>query len=194
MILALDVDGVVVTGHRNGGHWNRDVERLFGVSPLTLQEQFFRPHWPAIVTGEKMMMPVLENIWPELRVTASAQDFVDHWFAADSAVDAAVLGFVDEWRSSGRKAILATNQEACRAGFLWGELDLSRHFDAMFYSADLKAQKPDMAFFRRIQERLGVAPDQVIFADDCVENVIAADAHGWRGLHYRSVEDLRALM
>lgn len=193
-VLALDVDGVVVTGHRDGGHWDRDVERLFGVSREALQEHFFKPHWPAVLTGEKDMMPVLENVWRGLGAAASASDFVAHWFAADSAIDGDVIGLVDGWRTAGRKAVLTTNQEPCRARYLWKDMGLSHHFDEMFYSADLKAQKPDRAFFLRVQERLQVATAEVIFADDRAENVMAASAFGWQAIHYRTIGDLRSAL
>jgi putative hydrolase of the HAD superfamily len=193
-VLALDVDGVVVTGHRDGGPWDRDVERLFGVAPQALQEHFFKPHWPAIITGEKDMMLVLEQVWRGFGGTATAGDFIAHWFAADSTIDGDVITLVETWRAGGGKAVLATNQEPYRARHLWNEMGLSRYFDDMLYSADLKAQKPDTAFFRRAQERLQAPAAQVIFADDRAENVAAASEFGWRAIHYRTIADLQAVL
>ncbi len=59
---------------------------------------------------------------------------------------------------------------------------LAEHFFAMHYSADLGCGKPDLAFFARVGERTGLAPDEMVLIDDKVENVEAAWVAGWRGV------------
>src|SRR5579871_2202218 len=142
-VLVLDVDGVVVLGHPQGGRWDRHLQRDLRMAPETLQARFFHPHWRSIALGRAELMPVLESVWHELQCDASPRAFVDYWFANDSRLDHDLLAEVDAWRARGNKAFLATVQEHNRAKYLWKVLGLQRHFDGMHYSADLGAAKPD---------------------------------------------------
>ena len=192
-MLVLDLDGVVLLGHPEGGRWDKHLARDLGIEPASLQEHFFTPHFRQIVTGREDLIERLSACWPDLACSSRPQELVDYWFAKDSLIDFDVLRLVDDWRASGREAFLATVQEHQRARYIWDTLGLSQHFDGLAYSADLGAMKPDAEFFRRVQQRLPCrSPDDVLFLDDRLENVEAALGHGWRARHYRSIDDLRA--
>jgi putative hydrolase of the HAD superfamily len=194
-VLVLDVDGVVVLGHPQGGRWDRDLERDFAIAPQALQARFFRRHWQSIVTGNADMLPVLEEIWPELACGRSPSELVDYWFARDSRLNEELLAEVDGWRGRGNKAYLGTVQEHCRAKYLWESLELRQHFDGMHYSADLGAAKPDRGFYERSQAKLPVqSPGEVLFLDDSIKNVEAALEFGWRARHFTKVDDLRSAL
>ena len=194
-VLVLDCDGVVVRGHRDGGRWDRNLQRDLGIDATALQERFFKPHWRAIALGEADMREVLARVWPALGSAASADAFVDYWFANDAMLDDDVLAAVDAWRASGGKAYLGTVQEHHRARYLWDTLGLEAHFDAIHYSAGLGATKPDAAFYERLHAKLPVAKrGDVIFLDDALPNVDAAKAFGWRATHFRGADDLRAAL
>ncbi len=194
-VLVLDCDGVVVRGHAEGGRWDKHLARDLGLDTQALQDRFFKPHWRAISLGEADMMDVLERVWPELGCAARPRDFVDYWFANDATLDADVLDQVAKWRARGGKACLGTVQEHNRARYLWDTLALSRHFDAIHYSAALGAWKPEPAFYERLHAKLpATAPGDVIFLDDVQRNVDAANAFGWRATQFRDAEDLRAAL
>ncbi len=189
-ILVLDLDGVVVRGHAEGGRWDKHLERDLGIPAAALQEKFFRPHFKKIVLGEADLFDVLEKVWPELDCAASPSSFVDYWFTHDSTLDTDVLAQVDAWRAGGGKAYLATVQEHHRARHVWSILE--SHFDGMFYSAALGARKPEPAFYERVMAKLpGTAAGDIIFLDDQVPNVEAATALGWSARQFRSADDLR---
>ena len=191
-VLVLDCDGVIVTGHSDGGRWDKDVARDFGVDPQRVQTLFFKKHWQQIEIGAADLFERLEHVWPSLNARGTARDFVAYWFAKDSAVDPAVLAEVDAWRAGGRKAYVATVQEHHRAAYLWTTLKLREHFDGLLYSADLGAKKPDAAFYERAQAKLPVAAaHEILFLDDRADNVTAANAAAWRAFSYAGIEDLR---
>jgi putative hydrolase of the HAD superfamily len=191
-VLVLDVDGVVVLGHPDGGRWDRSLERDLGIAPESLQEKFFRRHWRDIATGTADMLPVLESIWHELECSASPRAFIEYWFACDSRLNQQLLVEVDAWRVQGNRVFLATDQEHLRAKHLWEVIGLNRRFDGMHYSAALGAAKPDVVFFERVQARLPVnSVDEVVFLDDSMRNVEEAAEFGWRSRHFTHIEDLR---
>jgi putative hydrolase of the HAD superfamily len=191
-VLVLDCDGVVVLGHPEGGRWDKDVAREFGVSAERVQALFFKRHWPRIEIGAADLFEMLDAVWPELGARGTARAFVDYWVAHDSRLDRAVLAEVDAWRARGGKAYLATVQEHHRAAHLWDVLGLAAHFDGLFYSAALGAKKPDAAFYERVQAKLPVtAADEILFLDDRADNVAGAQAAGWRATLYTGIADLR---
>jgi putative hydrolase of the HAD superfamily len=191
-VLVLDLDGVVVRGHPEGGRWDKDIARDFGLEPRLLQTRFFQRHWSRIEIGEADLYTVLEAVWPELDCRGDARSFIDYWFANDSRLDAEVIALVDQWRADGRKAYLATVQEHHRARYVWEKLRLSQHFDGMLYSAALGAKKPHPEFFARAYQELPVgAPGDILFLDDRQDNVDVANAAGWRAHLHTSAEDLR---
>jgi putative hydrolase of the HAD superfamily len=189
-VLVLDLDGVVVRGHPEGGRWDKNLERDLGIDAALVQEKFFQPHFRKIAIGEADLFETLDRVWPELGCKVSARDFVDYWFAMDSLLDDDVLAQVNVWRGAGRKAYLATIQEHHRARHIWNIL--GPRFDGIFYSADLGARKPERMFYERVMAKLpGVAPSDVLFLDDSLANVEGAAAVGWNAHHFKDSDDLR---
>jgi putative hydrolase of the HAD superfamily len=189
-VLVLDLDGVVVRGHPEGGRWDKNLERDLGIDAALVQEKFFQRHFRKIAIGEADLFETLDRVWPELGCKVSARDFVDYWFAMDSLLDDDVLAQVSVWRGAGRKAYLATIQEHHRARHIWNIL--GPRFDGIFYSADLGARKPERTFYERVMAKLpGVAPSDVLFFDDSLANVEGAAAVGWNAHHFKDSDDLR---
>lgn len=58
--------------------------------------------------------------------------------------------------------------------------DFLREFDREYVSAHLRLLKPDPAIYAVVEADCGIAPADLIFADDRPENVTAALARGWR--------------
>ena len=56
-----------------------------------------------------------------------------------------------------------------------------RCFDYGMYSCEWGVVKPDSSIYLRCVETLGIAPEQILFIDDKVENIRAAEAVGMRG-------------
>jgi putative hydrolase of the HAD superfamily len=64
----------------------------------------------------------------------------------------------------------------------------------MHYAADLGCGKPDPAFFAQVARRTGLAPAEMLLIDDKLENVEAARAAGWGGLHWTGERRLADLL
>lgn len=63
-------------------------------------------------------------------------------------------------------------------------------FERLFLSFELGVRKPDPAAFEAVADRLGIAPDRILFFDDTVENVAGARAAGLQAVHVRSPRDV----
>ncbi|HTV09585.1 MAG TPA: HAD family phosphatase, partial [Candidatus Aquilonibacter sp.] len=64
-------------------------------------------------------------------------------------------------------------------------------FPVRIFSHRLGLAKPDERIYRHAISALGVAPDEILFLDDRLENVEAARALGLHAIHYSSHGDLQ---
>jgi len=191
--LMVDVDGVVVTPLEPAG-WSTHLERDLGLSPERLQAEFFAPHFGDIVHGRAALRdrltPVLAQIAPHL----PTETLITYWFEQDARLDLGLLAQIEALRAGGLQAHLATVQEHERADYLWTQLGLKDHFDAIHYAADLGWAKPAAEFFKAVEARCGYAPDELFFIDDKLANVEAARALGWHAEVWTGAQTVEALM
>ena len=191
--LMVDVDGVVVRDP-GGRLWNHNALADIGLDPGLFHERFFKVHWPEVVMGRadlhERLGPVLSEIAPHL----TSQAVADYWFTHDGELDHLLLEDLAGMRASGLKLHLATVQEHYRARWLWDQLGLSRHFDAMHYAADYGVGKPDPAFYRAVEARTGYAGSELLLIDDSLRNVEAALACGWQAVFWDGSRRLSAVL
>jgi putative hydrolase of the HAD superfamily len=72
------------------------------------------------------------------------------------------------------------------------EFDWLRGFDVLVWSFQLGIAKPDPAIYHYVLEKLGTRPEEIIFIDDKLVNIEAAEKLGIRGFEYTTLEKLRA--
>ncbi len=188
----VDVDGVVIRTPPGG--WAANLEADLGISAAVLQAQFFQPHWPDVVLGKadlhERLAPVLATHAPHL----TSHQLAAYWFEKDAALDQNLLADLAGLRAEGVKLHLATVQEHHRAAYLWTSLGLSERFDAMHYSADVGARKPDPAFFSAVVAKTEFAPSDLFLIDDTPANVAAARATGWGAVLWDGTQSLKELL
>ncbi|WP_175507717.1 HAD family hydrolase [Nocardioides terrae] len=96
----------------------------------------------------------------------------------------ASFDLVRRLRAAGFGVHLGTNQTQRRAAYMRGTLGYDDLFDVSCYSAEMGLAKPDQAYFRRAAELIGVPPEEVLFVDDTLANVVAAQDVGMAGVHW----------
>ncbi|MFZ4507969.1 MAG: HAD family hydrolase [Fimbriimonas sp.] len=90
------------------------------------------------------------------------------------------LELVRDIRSAGLATGCLSNTNAPH----WAELVSDRfpaiqQLDHRLASFQVRLAKPDPAIFRKYQEQFGFAPEEILFFDDAVANVRAAESCGW---------------
>lgn len=184
-ILMVDVDGVLVHGRpADGLPLFTYLERDLCLSPTLLQQEFFRPYWVGIVTGQEPIEPRLTEVLSRIAPHLPAEKLLDYWFENDSRLDRQLLGDLSRLKDEGTRLYLATNQEHRRTAYLRDVLELGALFDGIFYSAALGTRKPESDFFRLATDGVGAAPEDIGFIDDVEENVAAAAQFGWKALRW----------
>jgi len=84
-------------------------------------------------------------------------------------------------RRQGRRVGMLSNAVPEIVARIRRDWDLDRYFDDVVLSYEVGLVKPDPKIYRVALERLGVAPDVTLFADDRAVNVRAAEKLGLRG-------------
>jgi FMN phosphatase YigB (HAD superfamily) len=71
-------------------------------------------------------------------------------------------------------------------------------FERIFTSAAARERKPNLGYFRHVQESTGIDPRRTVFVDDKLENVVSARSIGFKGIVFTSFDevarDLRTLV
>lgn len=62
--------------------------------------------------------------------------------------------------------------------------ELASNLEHTFLSCHLRARKPEAKAYERVTVQLGVPPETILFLDDALPNVEAAQAIGWQAIRY----------
>ena len=89
-------------------------------------------------------------------------------------------------RDSGRELYFLSNMPAPYADHLQARHDFVGWFRDGVFSARVHANKPEAAIFEIAAARFGAAPRELVFIDDHLPNVLAAQALGWNALQFSS--------
>jgi putative hydrolase of the HAD superfamily len=193
LVLALDVDGVILDPTRGGqGTWHTVVEAELGITAEQLKVAFFTPYWSEIVIGRRAIEPALRDALEALGSEATVEDVLSCWFQTDFWPNKSLVAKALEWSQRGARLAVVTNQEHRRAAYLRERLPGVLPIDLMAYSAEFGCLKDDPHFYELASTRIGT--DDVVYLDDDLRNVQVAEAAGWTALHYRDDVDFeRAL-
>jgi putative hydrolase of the HAD superfamily len=180
----VDVDGVLVRS-QDGRPWHENLQADLGIDPEELSSRFFAVHFQDVLSGSADLFDRLDLVLPQF-CTVSSRTLVDYWFTHDATIDESLLADLRQVKERGAELHLATIQEHHRARFLWESLDLRSDFRAIHYSADVRARKTEIAFYRTVESRTHLQPDKHCLIDDDEINVVAARAAGWQAFRWAS--------
>ncbi len=181
-LVAWDFDGVLNQGFQGDfALWQAEFEADLGLSLGTFNGFMFgEGRFADVLVGKRDLLALLTEFralhgGPEARVV------LDYWLAKDARADEEVLGWA---RECGLPGVIATNNEAHRAGFIWERMGFSAHMRGIFASGPLGVRKPEGGFFKAIEDWSGLEPSEILLVDDAEKNIQAAEARGWRVFHF----------
>jgi len=65
----------------------------------------------------------------------------------------------------------------------WDALEFMDHMDGGVLSYELKIIKPNPAIYQALLDQYGLKPEECVFIDDTLKNIIAANELGFYGIH-----------
>ena len=91
------------------------------------------------------------------------------------------------------RLVLASNTNELHAEHFEEKFaDTLKHFDALGYSFRAGSRKPHPGFYTYCQTLTKADPNECLFIDDIVMHVEAAQAFGWKAIHFTNVAELMA--
>lgn len=184
-----DVDGVLV----QSGVFGRRLARESAPHRAAL-DAFWGGPFARCSVGLSDLKREVEPFLVTIGYRGTVESYLEAWFEADSTLNAEVFEHVERLRSRGIRCHVASTQEQYRAAYLEGTMGLASRFDRLFFSCRLGVKKPELEFYRRVTDELGVSPEALLFIDDQRVNVEAAHAAGWNAELYGFGDDVRALL
>lgn len=90
-------------------------------------------------------------------------------------------------------ALLTNNIAEWRAGWR-RRLDLDALFDVVVDSSEVGMRKPEEGIYRRVEQKLGLTGDALLFVDDIGVNLKTARRLGWQTLKYVDTAEVVATL
>ncbi len=86
---------------------------------------------------------------------------------------------------------LISNTNENHYGYIQREFDVARHFSELILSYEVGSAKPELAIYKEVLSRSGIAPGRCVFVDDLEHNVRAAQELGLQALLFTTPEALK---
>ncbi|CAI6334380.1 unnamed protein product [Periconia digitata] len=151
------------------------------ISPEVLKKILDSPIWHQYERGDISRTSCYRKVSHEFGLEASQVAEAFSQARASVQPDQEVVSFLEDLKISSYIRLFAMSNVG-KEDFADVEkkTDLSL-FDLVFTSAAARARKPDLKFYHQVLEKIGLAPEHVLFIDDREENVSAARKVGLNG-------------
>ncbi|MCB2181630.1 MAG: GMP/IMP nucleotidase [Desulfobulbaceae bacterium] len=93
-----------------------------------------------------------------------------------------VLDFLKWCRKQGKKIVLVTNAHSKTLAIKMAKTEIESYFDTIVCSEEIGIAKEEPVFWERLEERLGLARDKCMLADDNEGVLQSAEEYGLRNL------------
>lgn len=103
-----------------------------------------------------------------------------------------ILAYATQLQREGVAVGVTSNTNHVHSVWLREHVPEFQAFNAVVFSSDVRLLKPDPAIYQLTLARLGRTAQQVLFVDDLIENVAAAQALGMAGVVHSRWEASRA--
>ena len=101
------------------------------------------------------------------------------------------VALIHEMKSRGIPQYVLSNMSLVNAAYL-RQRPYFKLFDGIVISAEEKLIKPDTALFQLVLDRYELSADQVVFIDDSLPNIEAAQSLGMHGVHFKATSECYA--
>jgi putative hydrolase of the HAD superfamily len=108
--------------------------------------------------------------------------------------DAATLDLLGRLRQAGHGLHYLSNMPAPFADLIEAREPFMPWFQSGVFSARVGVIKPEPAIYTLAQARFGARPEDLVFLDDHLPNVLAARELGWHALHFSDAATAEAAM
>ena len=183
-----DIGGVVT--YNIGGYIRNDIIKTLGVTKNQYEEACH------------ILVPLLstdriteEEFWQRFRdITKTAkvppENLWSREFSKRRKLRKDVIQIIKELKQKGIKLAALSNVIRSHSQ-VNDEKGIYRLFDVRILSYKVGLKKPDPRIYQLTLKKLGTKPEETVFIDNKLQNVEAARNLGFKGIYYKSPEQLR---
>lgn len=188
--IVFDIGGVLLrTDDRSS---RQELESKYHLKPGEADQLVFNSQAAQESTiGRASQKRVWENVAVQLKLSDDELEDFQKIFWANDRVDQELIAFLQECRKSYTTALLSNAWVDARETFAdqYGLIE-GKTVDQILFSYELGLAKPDPQIYHALSEKLECNFNEIIFVDDFIENVIAAQALGIHAIHFSPEMDL----
>ncbi|WP_136441905.1 HAD family hydrolase [Pacificoceanicola onchidii] len=118
----------------------------------------------------------------------------DHWLDLATPAIPHSVRLLRSLRTKGVPVFALTNFGIGTWAIATPQYDFLNEFDRAFVSGHMGVIKPNPRIYAMVEEESGIAPENLLFADDRADNIEAAQARGWHGHVFKNAEGWAACL
>lgn len=169
------------------------VDEMAAISGMPM-ESFLKGYWDYRLAYDRADLDVNEY-WIN-RVRAAGGHLTPEQIAKIVVVDSKSWSklnpvsaeWVNQLQAAGLQLAVLSNMPLDLKNYLVAHLDLFSHFQHLIFSCDVHLVKPEQEIYQHCLHALKLAPQEVLFLDDKIENIEAAQKLGIHSLLVDSIE------
>jgi putative hydrolase of the HAD superfamily len=187
--IIFDVDGVLIHSKDESGKylWQKNIQMDLCLNSEQVFKIYSSADWILVMKGFLSMQQHLKNVFTELNIALSIDEFIEYWLNLDFNLNTEILQEIKSIK--GPKLYIGTNQDSLRTAFL--QERFATYFDGFFSSCEIGAIKPELKFFKHIESNLSLQAKDIVFIDDSLSHIQAAVQLGWTCHHYENIEKFK---
>lgn len=188
--VVFDIGGVLLQNEDDSSR--RELEQRYHLSTGSVEKMVFDTELAnASTIGRIPQEAIWDSIAEQLSLTSEAlEDFIDSFWAGDR-LDCELFRFLQDCRPEYTTALLSNawmgfrQVLADRFGIVEG-----KSVDHILISSELGVAKPENRIYQILANTVNCGYDEMLFVDDFIENIKAAEALGIKVIHYNPEMDL----
>jgi glucose-1-phosphatase len=188
--IVLDIGGVILRTENRSGR--KTLEVKYNLPPGGSEALVFNSEPAALSTiGKVGQDHIWQNIANELNLTpAELKDFKQTFWQGDQ-IDMDLIIYLENQRLKYTTALLSNAWVGMRE-ILADQYQIveGRTVDHILISAELGVAKPDPRIYHILASKINCQFDKILFVDDFIENIEAANQLGIQTIHYQPGMDL----
>lgn len=141
----------------------------------------------AIMVGEIPEAEVWRMVGERWKLNPALLHFFRRSMTSTRRLNRDLMAFVSSLRPRYKTAILSNAGSDARQMFR-EKFGFHQLVDEMIISAEERVAKPDPRIYQIAVDRLGVLPQEAVFLDDLLPNVLAAREFGLHAIHFMSTD------
>lgn len=188
--VVFDADGVLTNAER----FSIQLERDYGIATDKVLP-FFTGAFQQCLVGKAELKEVLAPHLKEWGWKGTVDELLKYWFESEHKINTEVLDIVTSLKKK-VPVFMATNQEQCRVDYLSNQM-FRDVFTKIYSSAGIGYLKDNSQFFTRMLDDIRqnfittIEPEDVLFFDDSLENIIGAKGVGIHGVLFSGIDGLK---